>query len=645
MGYTLEQLQKMGAKPVSQSSGALKKTYTAQELSKMGARPVSGGFPKSEPLSVTQDFITRLQSTGKTGDGPIPQKPMTYTDRLLNMDGPAYNLSEEKLGIKSLPKVATNIANSALKFGKGTVDFLNPLHTGETLKKIAGGGNLPGLVRDFREANASTAEATRREKALGKKSPLPPKVLMPGGLTSELGSAAYQTVVPPAVQQAVKGEGTKAVQSLAEDPFQLAPALLAAQGGLKGTKAGEVLDTTVKNIAKPVTVPAELAGKAVSATAKFGSSQLTGLSPETIKTIRENPKSFSPREISSSDRSAVVDTVHKAIEQRINDLSETGKGYEVIRKSGAVAKTNPSWVVDSLKKNGWADQTGAIKETKLANISGSEQAALKKFQDVWGSKQKLTAEEFLDGRKYLDTWSKWQSEVQATDSGKALFRQLRNDFNESVGRQYKGLAELDAKYGPEMVELRKIQDDYLNPDGSLKDNASSKIANLSNKGREQVLARLEKIAPDIGRQVRVLKAIEDINAATGQKVGTYARAGALGGAGVATMNPALIAAAIVANPAIATQIIRFFGATSKAASSVIERATNSVKESLNSEPNMGLSIKDKSGYEWLKPKSTKRYVIRYKNPKTGKIIQLKNLDRDTARGWHQYLSEQGMLVN
>lgn len=617
--------------------------------SKYGAKPASA-FPKQEPLSVTQDFMSRLQQTGKTGEGPLPQKPMTYSDRLLNLDGPAYDLSNERMGIQAAPKVATNIANSIIRFGNGTLDFLNPLHSGDTVKKIVSGGNLPGLVKDFRDANASTAAATKAEQAKGKKSPLPPSILMPGGLNRELGSAAYQTVTPPALQKVFKGKFTEGLQSVAEDPAQLAPALLGLEGGLKGTKAGAALDKAMSTVAKPVTAPIEALGRGVKSTAEFGVSQATGMSPETIKTIRQNPDAFSIKKIAETDRTGLVDTVHSKISKRLEALSETGKGYDVIRNEKTVANVSPTWISDSLTKNGWSDGQMAIdangvarpgfKPTKLANISTAEQSALTRFMDVWGSKKSLTAEEFLDGRKYLDSWSKWQSEVASTEQGKALFRELRKDFNTEARGQFKGLEQLDAKYGPEAAELRKIQSEYLNSDGTLKDNASSKIANLTNKGREMALERLRKIDPNIEKQIRIVKAVEDISAAGGQKVGTYARAGTLG-AGLVTMNPAMVVSAILANPAIATQLIRFVGKAQKVSSSVLEKSVNAVQTSLNSEPNFGLSTKDVSGNPTA---GFGKFKIKYKDPKTGKVTQLKNLDRDTARGWHQWLTEQGISV-
>jgi len=537
-----------------------------------------------------------------------------------NLDEPAYDLTNKGLSVGNVAKSGANIFKSVLKFGKGVVQSLNPVKIAKDVKSI------PSAIIDTAQSQAEADQSQKNAKILEAKvkattgkAPVAKDVKQPSTVSSVAGGA-YKTIIPPAVDKIFHGKFTEATQSVAEDPYQLAPLFLAGKGLLEtkfglydaanpkatgtapvDTPIGKYIDDTVSNTAKIVTDPVKSVANGVKATGNFAVSQATGLAPETIKTIKENPNSFSPSEIAKSDRSGVVSDVHNVIQKRLEDLSETGKGYQVIRDSGQVATVDQGWLSESLKKNGWSDgQTAVdangiarpgIKPTKLANISNAEQSALQRFMDVWGGKKNLTAEEFLDGRKYLDSWSKWQSEVASTEQGKALFRELRHDFNSAARGQFKGLGDLDLKYGPEAAQLRQIQKEYLNADGTLKDSASSKIANLTNKGREQALARLEKISPGITKKIRVLKAIEDIHAASGQKVGTYTRA-LISGAGIATMNPAAIVTAILANPSVATQLLRAYGAFVKAGKGVVDSSINEVNKSLNSEPKVGLSIED-----------------------------------------------------
>lgn len=76
------------------------------------------------------------------------------------------------------------------------------------------------------------------------------------------------------------------------------------------------------------------------------------------------------------------------------------------------------------------------------------------------------------------------------------------------------------------MELRNIKKDFFNPDNTLKDNALSKLSNLTKKGNEARLERVKQLIPDIEPQINAIKALEDIKLANGQKVGSYFRAGA-----------------------------------------------------------------------------------------------------------------------
>jgi hypothetical protein len=548
----------------------------------------------------------RINPRPKIQPQAIPQKETLNTE----WDKPAYDMTNATLTPGNVAKSAANTGKSLLRFGKGVLDFLNPVNTAKSLAQIPSA--IKGLAGDQAAEAASrkkAAELEARVKATTGKAPVAPDVKSKGVTAGEYLKAGYQTVTPPAVQKAFQGKGTEALQSVAEDPYQLAPLFLAGKTVLDKTpvgqtRAGQYIDRTVSNAAAPIVKTGEALKTGVKETAKFGTSQITGMNPETIKTVIENPKEFSSKKQASYDREGVAGEVHSTINQRLTELSETGKEYQSVRQSKSEVKVEPDWINKSLQEQGWSDgvlsvdKSGAarpaIKPTKLANISQSEQTALNKFMDVWGSKKKLTAEEFLDGRQYLDRWSKWQSNVEATQPGKALFRQLRHDFNkygQNEATGIKGLKQLDETYGAEAAELRQIQKEYLNADGTLKDSAPTKIANLTNRGREQALSRLENIKPGITRKIKVLKAVEDIQNAGGQKVGTYAR-GALGLFGVTTMNVPAVVAAVLGNPAIATQLLRAYGTALGASKAVIEKSIQETKNSLNSEPNVGLSIKN-----------------------------------------------------
>lgn len=110
----------------------------------------------------------------------------------------------------------------------------------------------------------------------------------------------------------------------------------------------------------------------------------------------------------------------------------------------------------------------------------------------------------------------------------------------------------------DFIDLTRIKRDFLNPDGTLKDNAMGKLANLTSKGKEQILGRLEKVQPGMGKEINALKALEDVQLSSGIKVGNYSsavRTGSIAG-GVLTGNPAWIAFGVISHPAISVPILK-----------------------------------------------------------------------------------------
>jgi hypothetical protein len=532
------------------------------------------------------------------------------------LNAPAYSMgADNKSGlVGTVAKETANIGKSLGKFAVGVGEFLDPV---ANLAKVAQlPGAVAGYVKDYTAAGKSEAEASQLEQkaqasdiAKGK-APMQP-VASPTKLpTPDYLGAAAQTITPPAIQLAAKGQFTNALQSTAEDPYQLAPAFLMLKGALDyekpvidettgkpkidpdtgkplttkplgDTKIGSAIDKTISKVASPIAKAGEYVsgkiGDFAKTVAKFGTSQATGLSPKTISTILDNPEKFFGKDYSSDfTRESLAGKVKTAIDSRISDLSETGKGYQAIRTSDETVSVPmaesgiPAPVQAMLDKFGITlgeDKEGnpAIETTAESTpMSKSDIGALQDFLDKFGDKDELSANAFLNARKALSNMSSY--DAAKTDAADAMARQLRTEYDKLGKTQLTGLQALDEAYAPETKLLQQIKKDYLNPDGSFKDTAISKLANLTNAGRESVLARLEQIVPGISKEITVLRAVEDIAAAGGQKVGTYSRAALSGGgavAAVATGNiPLLVGAiteAILSNPTVATQILAGWG--------------------------------------------------------------------------------------
>lgn len=493
----------------------------------------------------------------------------------------------------TLGKETANIAKSALKFGKGVVDFFNPVNTFNTIKQIPGA--VSGYNSDVNAAAQSEQQAAVLEQKVKEttgKNPVAPPT-NPNSLAPDYLGAGYKSLVPQAIQEALQGHGTKSLQSLAEDPFQLAPAFLMLKGALEsptgGTTvdeatgapksevqgdvgAGKVINDTISTITKPGVKAVEAVGKgAVKAgnfaatLAKFGVSQATGMAPKTIQTILENPQKFLGKDYGAAySRDAIGAKVSGAIDQRLQDLSSTGKEYQGIKQSGEKVQIPTKGgvaqpvkdVLDQFKVQ--LDKNGQIKtNSETLPMSQADKSSLQNFIDTYGKKSELTANGFLNARKTLSNMAKF--DAAKTDASTALARSLRAGFDAYGKDQITGLKELDAKYAPETQLLKQIKKDYLKPDGTFKDNALSKIANLTNSGREPVLARLDQIVPGVGKEISILKAVEDINNAGGQKVGTYTRTAGTLASYAAGGIPGAIVEAILTHPKVATQILAGFG--------------------------------------------------------------------------------------
>lgn len=398
-------------------------------------------------------------------------------------------------------------------------------------------------------------------------------------------------IIPSAAQKVAKGDFSGAAQDIANHPFQqIAPFLLALEEGAKGydkaignvlpegapkgavppggaqEKFNTAMTKTSELVTKPVGAVADYAVRPVlqgarnlgNTLAKFATSQTTGISPETISRIISNPNDFSPAAMREFTREGVASQATSDINQRISDLSDTGKEYKAVRNVKSPVNIPKGTIEGVLSKHGiTVDAGGKIQFNKESTpTSPGDRSALQDWYTTYGADAEHTSNSFLNARKGLDNLAAF--DTAKTDAANVLARDLRSTLNAAGRGQVPGLAELDMRFSAETAELKKVKTDYFNKDGTLKDNAISKIANASNKGRESLLARLEQVSPGITEKIRTLKAVEDIHAASGHKVGTYVR-GALGAGSVLSGNIPAIVATILSEPHIATQILRGYG--------------------------------------------------------------------------------------
>lgn len=375
-----------------------------------------------------------------------------------------------------------------------------------------------------------------------------------------------------------------------EDPFSFGADLLgvitggASLVGKAGT-VGKAIGTAGRITTSPVTKTLEGTAETIKNTTRYGISQATGLSPESINQLLQNPSAF--KGVTPEIRAQTANAVKDALDMRIQELSDTGAGYQVIKETPGSVVIPEGTIQSVLDKYGVKlDAEGKITTSPESRpLSPGDKTALQSFLDNYGTQPVLSNNAFLNTREALSQLAKYDQTKTGLSTN--IARELRAAYDAQGKAQIKGLKELDSAYAPEKQLLDSVKSKILAPDGTLKDNAVSTIANLNGKGKEKLLERMKEIVPDIEQRVKVIKAVEDIENVRGQKVGTYARAGLqLGGLGlgITTGNIPLIIGAIMATPEIAVPLLRGAGLVGEKAKPIL----NAIKAAANDVNNFTL---------------------------------------------------------
>jgi len=204
-------------------------------------------------------------------------------------------------------KTVGNIPSSAYNFGKGVIDFLNPLNT----------------IKSAQDLGTSLGDTTQ------------PKVSALD-VVKEIPSEAYKMIVPQFLQHIFSGDLGKAAQTLENDPVgQIAPLLLVARGVAE--KSGNVaqFDNAMTKLSSPVTSPLNSAVKSVVSktvapfansydVVKAGEFQAQGITPP-VSAITNSPFVKGAESVASKGvfGQPIIDTVNTAMNQiqsKTNDI-------------------------------------------------------------------------------------------------------------------------------------------------------------------------------------------------------------------------------------------------------------------------------------------------------------------------------------
>lgn len=250
----------------------------------------------------------------------------------------------------------------------------------------------------------------------------------------------------------------------------------------------------------------------------------SGLQEETIETALKRGKELREARQGAVTRKTIETRVKGAFEELGETISDTGSLYDGIRGLDSIINIPKGYWQEQLSDFGISlNKVGRInRKTSKKVMTKADKTAIDDFIKTFAKEGDVTADDFLRMRTGLTNVAKFDREK--TSASILLSRQLRNRINRDFRPFIPGLNRIDDAYSP-LKEFLKETKRVVDREGEVK---LSTVVNSLRKGREKELAILEKMSPGIGDDLQLLKAIEDIEYASGQKVGTYANATLLG---------------------------------------------------------------------------------------------------------------------
>lgn len=482
---------------------------------------------------------------------------------------------ENPLAPTSVLKGAVNTIPDAFKFLKGIVS--QPAKIASDVSAIA----APNENQNAVKVNAADVAKEIPGQILPTLASLIPdalKHLFTGNFAQagrDLENAPVSTVVPTiggleggaSVLDDVTGLGKAATDATARNMARTA-ATVDGPGFTMAPEPLETVPTTFKQnvsnglstIASPFTSLLSKAGDAVGDTVASLTGFLTGLKPEDVKNIFNNPKDYSNISESANSRDALAGDLNSAINKRLSDLSSTGEGYNPIRQDTATQVQVPeNFLPNIFKKYGFSiDGDGKIiADTNSLTRSPADINALQHFYDTWKNSATMTPNEFLNMRGDIGKIAKFGRDIGHNTDAATVGKDIYAQANGTMRPQIPNLKTLDATYAPEKNATTAMKKEFFNKDGTLKDSVGSKIANATKDGKEAVLQRLESIMPGVTKRIEILNTAEAIVKA--KKGGFFHSVGeGLAVHQFASGLPSIISA-IVTHPSFAIPLLKGLG--------------------------------------------------------------------------------------
>lgn len=318
--------------------------------------------------------------------------------------------------------------------------------------------------------------------------------------------------------------------------------------------------------------------------------ELTNLKGSTVKSAFNGE--LDAETVANTSRQSISKEIGEALNEKIDELSDTGKGYEPIKQAGEIPegyeniKNVPpensipvasNFLEEELRNTAKLKvEDGSIKPTTTSRIGKTEIPKLQGILDTFKpsfQRGYLTNEEFLNLRSQLAKAAYNDSGIKNSDVAEVA-EDMRNNLNKNYRGAVPGLEELDNQYSAQISELKTLRKGFIDKSGELLPSAINKVGRALNKGNDDTLARLEKISPGITHKLEVLKAVEDIEKETSGTTNNLLRTGGVFGAfatGRLDLIALSIASTIIDKPGIAVPLIRALGSNKELAGAVIQK--------------------------------------------------------------------------
>lgn len=436
-----------------------------------------------------------------------------------------------------------------------------------------------------------------------------------------------------------------------ENPNGAAVATALGNLGLFATSftGASVAKSAAKGAAKGTGIVAGGAVRGAENIGIGGASVSSGLAFDTARQIVDSPGSFTRANIKDFDRDSVAGDVIDTVQLRIDDMKSTGKEYAPIRNARTPVNM-PDIYREVLEGEGViVSPDGKLEITAdSANLKSGDIKELQDWYNLYGGDKKHDSNSALNARQTLADNRTFNPNATTNKdgNGERIFAKMYDRFNQDVRPQIPGLEELDVRFRGEKQLMTDVQKKLFNPDGTIKDGAISTISNLTGRGKEALLERMESIRPGITKEINTLKAIEDISASQGLKVATYFKGAASAGMFATGNIPGAIAAFVMTHPKVMVPMLRAYGTARKVPSGMvsgIEKAlgkgaeltadqTKFIDDTLkNASTKLDEAVKRgaKQGFE-----ATKDAI---KNPSAG--LSIKEVKSITGRSLYLYIKD------